>query len=774
MPPFSSRFSPAYRYLFFSRRPRRSNPQIGRKDRMKYERRGRTESSLLALIAACAFSGAVYSQPLASVSQSLTRYSFTDTVPTATQANIFAARNEYESFQIFVRSVSGLSNVNLSASNLTGPNGAVIPAASITLFREHYVYTTQIVRPADLAWHTNLPLGAGWYPDALIPFKDPATGVPLAGSIRAVPVNVLAGQNQAFWVDILVPAGIPAGNYTGNVTVTSDQGQASVSVNLRVWNFDLPKKPSLKSNFNYWAGSTDQTAITSVTTRRVNEELLRNRVMPATVNLPDERSFIDNFGLVNTALVPWSGANAQNCTMSAPPTVSSILAEKAQHQPDVFLSMNIADEVGACTNLYPQIQAWARNLHAAGVPNMVVMPPTPALFDDGSGTGRSAVDIWDLLPMQYDANTSYVQQALAKGDSVWSYNTLMEDQYSPKWQIDYPPINFRIQPGFINQSLGLSGLTYWRVDMWTADPWHDVEGVIFTAAQTGTSADYKYRGEGMMLYPGAQIGLVGAAPSMRLKYIRDGVDDYEYINILKKLGWASWALGVARTVGPDWRNWTRDVNALESARYQLGSQIEQLMGAQVAAAPPVVQTAPPATLSVSVTSPASGATVSGITPIATVTSSDITRVEFSVDNVYKGTSLTSPFTYNLDTTVLPNGSHTITAVAYNSSWNMKIVSVPVTVSNGAPATGGVTLTINSPVPGANISGVTPITTTPSSNVVRVEFYVDNVFKGTVLTSPFSYSLDTRSIANGIHAVTVVAYDAAWNMKIGSVSVTVSN
>ena len=40
-----------------------------------------------------------------------------------------------------------------------------------------------------------------------------------------------------------------------------------------------------------------------------------------------------------------------------------------------------------------------------------------------------------------------MQQALAKGDAVWSYNTLVQDAYSPKWEIDFDPINFRIQPG---------------------------------------------------------------------------------------------------------------------------------------------------------------------------------------------------------------------------------------------------------------------------------------------------------------------------------------
>src|SRR5690606_26710671 len=127
-------------------------------------------------------------------------------------------------------------------------------------------------------------------------------------------------------------------------------------------------------------------------------------------------------------------------------------------------------------------------------------------FDDGSGSGRSAVDTWVVLPKQYDANPGLVNQALQKGDEVWSYNALMQDQYSPKWQVDYAPINFRIQPGFINQSLGLSGLLYWKIDEWPADPWNNVQNMNI--------GGYGYRGEGMLVYPGAQVGIAGVAPSM--------------------------------------------------------------------------------------------------------------------------------------------------------------------------------------------------------------------------------------------------------------------
>jgi beta-glucanase (GH16 family) len=182
---------------------------------------------------------------------------------------------------------------------------------------------------------------------------------------------------------------------------------------------------------------------------------------------------------------------------------------------------------------------------------------------------------------------------------------------------------------------------------------------------------------------------------------------------------------------------------------------------------------PPGAVSLAVTAPLSGATISGTTAITTAVSSNVTRVEFYVDNVYRATTLNGAFNYNLDTTTLPNGSHTITVVAYDAAWNMKIVSVPVTVSNGSLVQ-PVSLSITSPGAGATVSGAVSITTAVSSNVVRVEFYADNAYRATDLSSPFSYSLDSKTLSNGVHTITVVAYDAAWNMKIVSVPITVLN
>ena len=57
-------------------------------------------------------------------------------------------------------------------------------------------------------------------------------------------------------------------------------------------------------------------------------------------------------------------------------------------------------------------------MHQAGVKNMITMSPTPALYDDGSCSGRSAVDIWVLLALMHNNSRQHVREVLKKGDAV--------------------------------------------------------------------------------------------------------------------------------------------------------------------------------------------------------------------------------------------------------------------------------------------------------------------------------------------------------------------
>ncbi|MDZ7959735.1 MAG: DUF6067 family protein [Aulosira sp. DedQUE10] len=494
------------------------------------------------------------------VAPSLQRIALRENTNSATSIQLYAARGEYESFQIGIKSPQdSLTNVNVSISDLKATNNQVISKSNITLYREHYVHVTH--SSPQKQWTTNPSLGSGWYGDGLIPFFDPETKQELTGSeLDAVPFNLGAGENQAIWVDVFVPRDAQKGEYKGKFTVTSEQGNFTGKISLKVWHFELPLKPSLQSSFLIW-GEKRKSAFV---------ELLKHKIMPVgDIEPADERELIDKWGLSSRRLPFWSQADYDNCQMKPAPAVEDIKVAAAQHQEDLFLYVYPVDEIDRCRNLDEPIKEWARNIKQAGVANLVVMTPTPELYDHNFFAGSPAVDIWVVSPPMYDAARGRVTEVLEKGGKVWFYTALVPDNYSPKWQIDFEPINFRIPQGFINQSLGLTGVLYWRVNAWTDDPWNNVE--------TDVRGNDYFPGEGMLVYPGQQVGIEGVVPSMRLKWLRDGVEDYEYIEILKRLGLEDWALEVSRSVGSDWKVWTKDPKVLESARQKLGDEIEKIV-----------------------------------------------------------------------------------------------------------------------------------------------------------------------------------------------------
>jgi poly(hydroxyalkanoate) depolymerase family esterase len=92
-------------------------------------------------------------------------------------------------------------------------------------------------------------------------------------------------------------------------------------------------------------------------------------------------------------------------------------------------------------------------------------------------------------------------------------------------------------------------------------------------------------------------------------------------------------------------------------------------------------TTPP---TVSITSPASGATVSGALAVNATASDNtgVTRVDVLVDGAVAGSDTTAPYSVTIDTTKLGNGSHAISARAFDAANNAGTsATVTVTVQN---------------------------------------------------------------------------------------------
>jgi len=601
------------------------------------------------------------------VVDSLQRVGPSDGAGSASSISLYAAKGESESLQVIAKAPSnGMSISDVVASDLVGPGGSLISRQNIALYREYYVNVT---KPSPDFGTGNRPQGAGWYPDALIPFVDPATGLPPSrASYDAVPYNVSGGKNAPFWVDINVPRNAVPGSYRGTITVKSSSGSFNVSVALTVWHFSLPADSNLKSSFGFH-GSLANVAN--------NKVLLNNRLQPFVVPARDFGT-LEPHGLSIVGLPYYN--QSSGCTVKAPPSVSSIQSAVRAFPSGTETYIYPADEVTRCTSIGSSLAPWARNAHAAGTKILVTMLPNSSLMNDG--TGRPMVDIWGMLPKQYCSEgirsdgkcteNPNITEALSRDTEIWSYNEQEQDNYSPKWLIDFPPIDYRISSGFLNQRYKFTGMLYVDVARWSSDPWNNV--------QTWNCGGYTCPGDGVLVYPGQQAGMSSVVPSMRLKFIRDGVDDYDYVAMLKQKGQSSLANSVLNSVAPNWVNWTRSTSSLQSARIQMGQELDKLAGGSGSSS--VQNPAPPTgTLS----APSNPWPISGTMGAATSLTTQWNSVSGATSyKFYLGTNSSSLPLY---TTVPASGGSYVREPLYRLSSRTKYYW-KVVATNGSASTSG--------------------------------------------------------------------------------------
>ena len=147
------------------------------------------------------------------------------------KVSLRAARNQVVGFQVIVeRLVSSLTNMSLSASDLSGPGGDSIDAAeNIEFFKLHYVGT------------------GDKYPDPAIPLSSP-----FASRFDIPSENNEGGVFQSGWADVYAPDDTTPGKYTGTLTLDFDQLSSPVAIQLEMIVYDtvLPDRPTFFVDLN--------------------------------------------------------------------------------------------------------------------------------------------------------------------------------------------------------------------------------------------------------------------------------------------------------------------------------------------------------------------------------------------------------------------------------------------------------------------------------------------------------------------------------------------
>jgi glycosyl hydrolase family 123 len=538
-------------------------------------------------------------------------------------AAISAAKNEFEAFQIVIPGVA--SNVNATAGDLTCPSGAcagahitaatcsggVGAAGNVRLYRERY-YDPTISSANWSDTHSML----GTLPDALIPQVDE-----LYNECRAFTFNVASGNNGVIWVDIYVPPTQLAGSYTGNITVTSDQGTATVPVMLEVWDFALPATATLHSTFGM-SGVAMRTqhavgAICDPSIARLHRLYgavgLDHRI---TLNVLDDEcnntaSYIASTyaplfdGTLTTApeLTRLAGARTTSIQYLQGLTDSAALASWAStmhahtgwfqqlfqytaDEPGGAGFSNIAPAAIAAHTADPSFRTLVTTdldeAYAAGVNYNRDINRFVEIIDHLEGTaGNERYEYTD-----YPQGSGASWEASNPINELWTYqscdshgcgNFAGPDRW-PSYMIDARPMRNRALEWFSFKNK-VKGELYFDVNFaWNGGEWTN-------------QFYFSGHGDGTLLYPGTPTAVSGGSTeaiggthhipisSIRFQLIREGMEDYEYMALLESQGARTFVESEIAAVFPNGAvNTEGDPEVLYAKRQEMACRILANLG----------------------------------------------------------------------------------------------------------------------------------------------------------------------------------------------------
>ena len=552
-----------------------------------------------------------------------------DPVPGNLPVTLWSARNEWESFQILVRSDVPVQGVTVSMSEMNGPDGAVIPAENARIYRIHQL------RIDEGSWR-NDDFVVGWYPDALIPYEHPLTHeppVPVEDTVLTEKAFSLSpDRTHGFLVDVFVPPGIPPGSYSGMARVQA-RGNSSplipvdIPVTVNVWDFDLPDVPALDTLF--WApeelmrhycwllGETHDESYWSDVVFQCNELVSRHGINPtmkayslyytvqpdgsfqmAPSQIAQIQSYLDAFPM-NACRIPFRGCPRIKEVVFGSPAydentfdISQFDDEKReklinymQHWDTVLDQLNGADSMEFVIYLcdepntyqaYEYVRALGTAIRSADLSHLKVLVVEQTVPDVPEwGNLYGAVDIWCPHFCSFDPVMAAYRQSL--GEQVWIYTALASCDNVPYWLTDFPLISYRI-PAWIAWRYRLSGLLYWAMSNWPMgedqlNPWRRAWYDPLTYVVEWAGNTYYYNGDGLLVYPARYLGFEGITPSLRLKALRDSIEDYEYLACLDQMGLSQDAEAIVFPVASSWTDFESDPAAYEAARFALAQLI---------------------------------------------------------------------------------------------------------------------------------------------------------------------------------------------------------
>lgn len=492
----------------------------------------------------------------------------------APEARISLAGHEFESFQVVLLSggKQRIEDVQIELSDLVcAANGAKIAKEHLQWQQVGYVQVAQLrLHPADPQ------ATAGWWPDPLLPVER---------------FCLEPGFTQAIWVTVYAPAGTPAGQYVGSLTVRpKNAAPAVVQIRADVYGFALPVRGHMKTAFALMDGYLEKIygkPLSAKLRQQYGDFVLAHRLNPDDISrtsppaIEDIEHYKDAglnaFNVLN--MVEERGNRIWVC-YSEPSVYTPQFKQRLIERLDPYMAELrsrglvdrayihgfderakeffpiIAEFFGMVKQRYPELHT----LTTAKIPL------------DPAAMREVNVD-WNcpLTPLYRLEEAERCRQA---GLEVWAYVCLSPRYPYANWLADHPLIESRVLWWQTYQQK-MDGFLYWGVNIWSkannSRPIDPAAGPRLDWSITTGGPQYEWlHGDGVLLYPGPK----GPIGSIRLANIRDGLEDYEYLWLLsQRTGNKELAREACLPVTTDLTSFTRDPEVLLKQREAIARQI---------------------------------------------------------------------------------------------------------------------------------------------------------------------------------------------------------
>ncbi len=534
------------------------------------------------------------------------------------------ARNEWEAVQLVVTPAIELTNVTVKAGELFCGKHR-IPSESVSVLRVGYVPVTQKTDKTGVL--------ADW-PDPLLS--------------QDTPVTVSAGINQPYWIKLKAPADLPAGIYHGTVTVEAEDVKVTVPLSVEIFGFALPDTMTCETAFGFgfnralrYHGVTDP-----ADRRKVMDKYLRkladNRISPYNPAPMDgwkvkwEKADdinawepIFDWAAWDTAMErAFDAYNFNTFRLRVEGLGGGTFHER--HEPSFLGYKGGTPEYEILMGKY--LKGIEDHLRAKGWLDKAYVywfdEPAPKDYEfvmQGFATLKKHAprlrrmlteqveeglvggpNLW--CPLTPSLNVAGVEERRTAGDQFWWYVCCGPKTPYATLFIDHPGTEMRV---WLWQTWAerVTGILIWETVYWHSDvaypdrsapqnPYLDPMGWVrgYNVAP-GTKRAWG-NGDGRFMYPplaaadGRPQAPVLDAPvsSFRLEMLRDGIEDYEYFAILKRLlaqkgdkldvrerARTEALLTVPAEVSASLTRFTRDPAPIESHREKLARAIVALL-----------------------------------------------------------------------------------------------------------------------------------------------------------------------------------------------------